>query len=61
MLQQPLTDQPDKLREEGSELVTICHRLKLPAPDGKLYAADYAITKYTPYKEISSNDKQSRA
>ena len=44
---QVLTDQPDdftarkywnklsqRLREEGSELVTICHRLKLDHPDG---------------------------
>lgn len=23
-----------RLNEEGSEIVTICHRLKLPAPDG---------------------------
>lgn len=25
-----------RLREEGSEVVTICHQLKLPAEDGKL-------------------------
>ena len=25
-----------RLREEGSEVVTFCHRLKLEAPDGKI-------------------------
>jgi len=52
-----LTNQPDylrarkywnklsqRLREEGSEMVTICHQLKLPATDGKLYATDCAST-----------------
>jgi len=52
-----LTDQPDsfkarkywnklsqRLREEGSEMVTICHQLKLPAADGKYYATDCANT-----------------
>ncbi|MEK7577619.1 MAG: hypothetical protein AAB492_03345 [Patescibacteria group bacterium] len=46
---QVLTDQPEdyaarkywnklaqRLRDEGSEVVTNCHRLKLIAPDGKL-------------------------
>jgi prophage antirepressor-like protein len=46
---QALTDQPNdytarkywnklsqRLRKEGSEVVTNCHRLKLPAPDGKM-------------------------
>lgn len=54
---QALTDQPDdhtarkywnklaeRLRTEGSELVTICHRLKLPAPDGKMRETDCANT-----------------
>jgi prophage antirepressor-like protein len=27
-----------RLKEEGSEVVTNCHGLKLPAPDGKLRA-----------------------
>ena len=53
-----LTDQPDdlkarkywnklsqRLKEEGSELVTICHRLKLPAPDSKMRLTDCANTK----------------
>jgi DNA-damage-inducible protein D len=31
-----------RLREEGSETVTICHQLKLPAADGKSYATDCA-------------------
>ncbi|MEW5896946.1 MAG: Bro-N domain-containing protein [Nanoarchaeota archaeon] len=31
-----------RLREEGSEVVTNCHRLKLPAPDGKLRETDCA-------------------
>lgn len=34
-----------RLREEGSEVVTNCHRLKLPAPDGKLRETDCADTK----------------
>ena len=33
-----------RLREEGSEVVTICHQLKLPASDGKTYATDCANT-----------------
>ena len=54
---QVLTDQPDdymarkywnklaqRLREEGSELVTFCHRLKLEASDGKKYETDCANT-----------------
>lgn len=54
---QVLTDQEDdkkarkywnklaqRLREEGSELVTFCHQLKLPASDGKLYTTDCANT-----------------
>ena len=34
-----------RLREEGSEVVTNCHQLKLPAPDGKLRETDCANTK----------------
>lgn len=54
---QALTDQGDtlkarkywnkltqRLRKEGSELVTICHQLKLEAPDGKKYETDCANT-----------------
>jgi len=54
---QALTDQIDdlqarkywnklaqRLRDEGSELVTICHRLKLEAPDGKMRETDCANT-----------------
>lgn len=33
-----------RLREEGSEVVTNCHQLKLPAPDGKLRETDCADT-----------------
>ncbi len=33
-----------RLREEGSEAVTNCHRLKLPAPDGKMRETDCADT-----------------
>lgn len=53
-----LTDQPDaqkarkywnklsqRLRDEGSEVVTNCHRLKLMAPDGKMRLTDCASTK----------------
>ncbi|HBR15528.1 MAG TPA: phage antirepressor protein [Candidatus Omnitrophica bacterium] len=54
---QALTDQPNdytarkywnklaqRLREEGGEVVTFCHRLKLEAPDGKKYETDCANT-----------------
>ncbi|MFH2071190.1 MAG: Bro-N domain-containing protein [Elusimicrobiota bacterium] len=54
---QALTDQTDdytarkywnklaqRLREEGSEVVTFCHRLKLEASDGKKYETDSANT-----------------
>jgi len=34
-----------RLRDEGSEVVTNCHRLKLPAEDGKLRETDCANTK----------------
>jgi len=34
-----------RLREEGSEAVTNCHRLKLHAADGKFYETDCANTK----------------
>src|SRR3989339_1779944 len=34
-----------RLKEEGSEVVTNCHRLKLPAADGKFYETDCASTK----------------
>jgi hypothetical protein len=53
-----LTDQPtqrgasnywrklkQRLNEEGSELVTICHQLKMQAADGKYYNTDVADTK----------------
>ena len=33
-----------RLREEGSEVVTLCHGLKLLAPDGKLRETDCANT-----------------
>ena len=49
-----LTDSPDpgaywrklkqRLGEEGSEVVTFCHGLKLPAADGKQYETDCANT-----------------
>jgi len=51
---QALTESPDagaywrklkqRLSEEGSEVVTFCHGLKLPAPDGKLRETDCANT-----------------
>src|SRR3990167_4754121 len=51
---QALTDSPDagaywrklkqRLKEEGSEVVTNCHGLKLPAPDGKMRETDCANT-----------------
>lgn len=50
-----LTESPDagaywrklkqRLGEEGSEVVTFCHGLKLTAPDGKLRETDCATTK----------------
>jgi len=49
-----LTDSPDpgaywrklkqRLNEEGSEVVTFCHGLKLKAPDGKMRETDCANT-----------------
>jgi hypothetical protein len=33
----------ERLSKEGSESVTNCHRLKLPAADGKNYLTDVAI------------------
>ena len=33
-----------RLKEEGSEVVTLCHGLKLLAPDGKLRETDFANT-----------------
>ncbi len=33
-----------RLKEEGSEVVTFCHGLKLTAPDGKLREIDCANT-----------------
>ncbi|MFH0783542.1 MAG: Bro-N domain-containing protein [Pseudomonadota bacterium] len=49
-----LTDSPDagaywrklkqRLKTEGSEVVTFCHGLKLPAPDGKIRQTDCANT-----------------
>jgi DNA-damage-inducible protein D len=34
-----------RLRAEGSEVVTNCHRLKLEAPDGKMRETDCANAK----------------
>ena len=34
-----------RLKAEGSELVTNCHQLKLPAADGKNYSTDVLSTK----------------
>lgn len=34
-----------RLKSEGSEVVTKCHELKLPAADGKLYKTDVLSTK----------------
>lgn len=49
-----LTDSPDpgaywrklkqRLKNEGSEVVTFCHGLKLPAPDGKMRESDCVNT-----------------
>ena len=37
-----------RLKAEGSELVTSCHQLKLPSSDGKLYKTDVATTHLFP-------------
>ena len=50
-----MTDQPDarhasnywrklkqRMIEEGNQLVTNCHQLKMPSADGKLYKTDVA-------------------
>ena len=63
---QALTDQPDfqsarkywnklaeRLRAEGSEVVTNCHRLKLKAPDGKLRETTVPILKA--FSDLSSS------
>ncbi len=34
----------ERLKEEGSQVVTFCHGLKLPAPDGKMRVTDCANT-----------------
>jgi hypothetical protein len=57
-----LTDSPDtgaycrklkqRLKQEGSETVTFCHGLKLPAPDGKLRETDCANTEGTFRKRL---------
>ena len=65
-----LTDQPtqrsasnywrklkQRLKEEGSELVTICHQLKMQASDGKYYKTRTAGALYSsarsPYNSLS--------
>jgi len=48
-----------RLREEGSEVVTICHRLKLIAEDGKFRETDCAnkqgifMSKINPLKQLN--------
>jgi hypothetical protein len=42
-----------RLKEEGSEVVTLCHGLKLPAPDGKLRETDCVNTE-TMFRLIQS-------
>jgi len=42
-----------RLRDEGSEVVTNCHQLKLMAKDGKYYATDVADTE-TMFRIIQS-------
>lgn len=42
-----------RLREEGSELVTKCHQLKMQASDGKMYLTDVADTE-TMFRLIQS-------
>ncbi len=37
-----------RLREEGSEVVTFCHQLKLPSSDGKYYETDCAKIHHQP-------------
>lgn len=65
---QVLTQQPDyqaarnywkvlkhRLAKEGSQVVTNCNRLKLPAADGKSYLADVANTESTDTSDMSEN------
>ena len=42
-----------RLKEEGSEVVTNCHRLKLKAPDGKLRETTVPILKA--FSDLSSS------
>ena len=71
-----LTQQPDatvarkywnklkqRLHEEGSQLVTNCHQLKLPASDGKNYLTDVANaeTLLRLVQSVSSPKSASRA
>ncbi len=65
-----LTDSPDyntrrkywnklkqRLKEEGSELVTNCHQLKMRAADGKNRLTDVADTAQLPEKKETTNGK----
>ncbi len=52
-----------RLKEEGSEVVTFCHGLKLEAPDGKLRETDCANIgsfdlKVDEYKDLKGLDKE---
>lgn len=40
-----------RLKEEGSEVVTKCHGLKMMAPDGKMRLTDVADTEISEYAE----------
>ena len=44
-----------RLKEEGSEVVTFCHGLKLEASDGKKYETDCANTPETPGISLNKN------
>lgn len=67
---QVLTDQPDyqksrkywnklseRLRKEGSESVSNCHRLKLEAADGKKYLTDVGLIE----KPLGLEEKTSKS
>ena len=66
-----LTDSPDpgaywrklkqRLTAEGSQVVTICHGLKLPAKDGKSYKTDCANVKGLFRTQIGCQTRRARS
>jgi hypothetical protein len=50
----------NRLTREGSESVTKCNRLKLPAADGKNYLTDVATAESPPCKAVHGADQPER-